>query len=195
MKRCWIAIIAIVLPVAALGKRLPPSPQTAVSGSGPGCFATLQEAVDASSDGDRIEAEADLLGGVVVNVDVQIVGQGSGLTTISGGGPVLTIGKFRAKHEPEVVIEGVTITDGETRSSGTSEPFVGEEGVIAAGGGIEVLPDKHFNGRAKLKVVDSVISGNRVAPEQSLPIGPECPGGDPCPFAMASGGGIETWDG
>src|SRR5262249_47222507 len=35
-------------------------------------------------------------------------------------------------------------------------------------------------------------TGNRVAPSDTAPFGPPCPGG-PCPFAFAGGGGIDSW--
>jgi hypothetical protein len=43
-----------------------------------------------------------------------------------------------------------------------------------------------------VRISDSVISGNRVAPSRTANIGPPCPSG-PCPFAGAVGGGIDAW--
>jgi hypothetical protein len=53
---------------------------------------------------------------------------------------VLTSGEFGTSSEPTVSIEGLTITGGITRSSPESTPFTGQEGVSAAGGGVEIPP-------------------------------------------------------
>jgi hypothetical protein len=131
-------------------------------------------------------------GGVTIDVSVKLVGAGAGHTIISGGGPVLTIGEFGASTEPTVSIEGVTITGGITRSSPESTPFTGQEGVFAAGGGMEIPPNEDFSGGATVTIASSVITGNRVAPSDTAPFGPPCPSG-PCPFAFAGGGGIDSW--
>ncbi len=160
---------------------------------GPGCYSTLQAAVDAAHDGDSITiASGTYAGGVTIDVSVRLVGAGANQTVISGGGPVLTIGSFGSSSEPTVSIEGVTITGGVTRSSPESMPFVGQEGVFALGGGVEIPPNADFTGGATVTITDSVITGNRVAPTATLPFGPPCPNG-PCPFALAAGGGIDNW--
>jgi hypothetical protein len=158
-----------------------------------GCYSTLQAAVDAAGNGDTIHiARGIYAGGVTVDVSVNLVGEGARSTTIRGGGPVLTIGTFGASTEPTVSIKGVKITGGVTRSSPESEPFVGEKGVFALGGGIEIPPNADFSGGATVTIKDSVITGNRVAPKATVPSGLDCP--DPgCPFAMAGGGGIDSW--
>ncbi|HSC49710.1 MAG TPA: hypothetical protein VLD16_05545, partial [Gaiellaceae bacterium] len=71
-------------------------------------------------------------------------------------------------------------------------PFTGQEGVFAAGGGVEIPPNADFSGGATVTITNSVITGNRVAPSDTAPFGPPCPGG-PCPFAFAGGGGIDSW--
>jgi hypothetical protein len=160
---------------------------------GPGCYSTLQNAVDAAHDGDTIAiAPGTYAGGVSIDVSVKLAGAGADQTMISGGGPVLTIGTFGASSEPTVSIDGVTITGGITRSSPESTPFVGQEGVIALGGGIEIPPNADFTGGATVTITNSVITGNRVAPTATLPLGPPCPSG-PCPFALAAGGGVDNW--
>jgi hypothetical protein len=131
-------------------------------------------------------------GGVTIDVSVNLVGAGAGRTIISGGGPVLTIGEFGASSEPTVSIEGVTITGGVTRSSPESAPFTGEEGVFAAGGGVEIPPNADFSGGATVTISKSIITGNRVAPSATVSSGLPCPGGD-CPFALAGGGGVDSW--
>jgi hypothetical protein len=166
-----------------------------------GCpYTQLAPALAAAKDGDTIKmAPGTYAGGVTIDVSVKIVGAGPGSTTISGGGPVLTIGTFGAASEPTLSIDGVTITGGVTRSSPESVPFTGKEGVFAAGGGVEIPPNGDFSGGAAVTITNSVITGNRVAPTDTvgptpdqLPFWPVCPGG-PCPFAGASGGGIDNW--
>ena len=169
------------------------SPGRLCVGSGPGCYATIQAAVDAAHKGDTIAVEpGTFAGGVTIDVSIRLVGAGAGQTIINGGGPVLTIGEFGASDEPTVSIDGVTITGGVTRSSPESTPFTGQDGVFAAGGGVEIPPNADFSGGATVTITNSVISGNRVAPTDTAPFGPPCPGG-PCPFAFAGGGGIDSW--
>lgn len=157
------------------------------------CFATIQAALRAASDGDTIRIAAGIWGGgVTVTKSVRLVGAGAGTTIIRGGGPVLTIGIFKATAEPTVSIEGVTITGGVARSSPVSIPFVGHRGVWALGGGVEIPPNADFSGGATVTITDSVITRNRVAPARTVPSGIPCPGGE-CPFAFAGGGGIDTW--
>src|SRR5262249_46901437 len=116
-------------------------------------------------------------------------GAGAGRTIISGGGPVITIGKIFAASEPTVSIDGVTITGGVTRSSPESVPCTGKAGAWAAGGGIEVPPGTDFSGGAcndfgggaTVTISNSVITGNRVAPSDTVNF-----------IARAFGGGIDT---
>ena len=159
-----------------------------------GCrYTQLAPAVAAAQNGDTIRmGRGTYHGGVTVDVSVKLVGSGAGRTIISGGGPVLTIGEFGASTEPTVSIERVTITRGVTRSSPESTPFTGQEGIVAAGGGVEIPPNEDFSGGATVKIANSVITGNRVAPSESAPFGPPCPAG-PCPFAFAGGGGVDSW--
>ena len=64
---------------------------------------------------------------------------------------------------------------------------------MAEGGGIEIPPNADFTGGATVTISNSVITGNRVAPTQTLPFGPPCPGNVNCPYAAANGGGIDSW--
>jgi hypothetical protein len=159
-----------------------------------GCsYTQLAPALDAAQNGDTIKIGPGTYdGGVTIAVSVKLVGAGANRTIISGGGPVVTIGEFGASAEPTVSIDAVTITDGITRSSPESTPFTGQEGVFAAGGGVEIPPNADFSGGATVTIANSVITGNRVAPSDTAPFGPDCPGG-PCPFAFAGGGGIDSW--
>ncbi len=159
-----------------------------------GCpYSQLAPALAMAKDGDTIEiGPGTYSGGVTVDVSVKIVGAGAGSTIISGGGSVLTIGSFGADAEPTVSIDGVSITGGVAQSSPESVPFTGQEGVWAAGGGVEIPPNAQFTGGATVTISNSAITGNRVAPTATLPFGPPCPSG-PCPFALAAGGGVDNW--
>jgi len=186
-------VLALSIGIAVIGGLAVPSLAVAAGlcVGGPGCYPTLQAAVDAAHDGDTIRvAPGTYAGGVTIDASVRLAGAGPRATIISGGGPVLTIGVVGASSEPAVSIDGVTITGGVSRSSPLAP--LGPEGVIALGGGIEVPPNADFSGGAAVTISNSVITGNRVAPAATAPLGPACPGG-PCPFALAGGGGIDTW--
>jgi hypothetical protein len=194
MKR--IALVASLILVGGVMPFVSVSPafaRTLCVDDKAGCFSTLQAAVDAAGNGDTIHiAHGTFAGGVRIDVSVNLVGEGARSTTIRGGGPVLTIGIFGASIEPTVLIKGVTITGGITRSSPESEPFTGKKGVFAVGGGVEIPPNADFSGGATVTIKDSVITGNRVAPRATIPSGLNC--SDPgCPFALAGGGGIDSW--
>jgi hypothetical protein len=196
MRKLAVLALTLIATLAAASAAASPkaSPGRLCVGSGPGCYPTIQAAVDAAHDGDTVAIEpGTFAGGVTIDVSIRLVGAGAGRTIISGGGPVLTIGEFGASDEPTVSIVGVTITGGVTRSSPESTPFTGQEGVFAAGGGVEIPPNADFTGGAKVTIVNSVISGNRVAPTDTVPGDADCPGGDKCPFAFAGGGGIDSW--
>jgi hypothetical protein len=162
-------------------------------GHAPGCYPTIQAAVDAAQDGDTIRIErGTFAGGITIDKSISLVGAGRRATTISGGGPVVTIGEFLGAAEPTMTISGVTITGGVSTSSPLSTEWVGEENVIALGGGVEILPAEDYTTGATVTITNSIITGNRAAPTTTLPFGPPCPDG-PCPFAWAKGGGIDNW--
>ena len=163
---------------------------------GPG--ESIQKAINAAHSGDVIRiGPGTYAGGVTIDKSVEVIGSGAGKTIIKGGGPVLTIGKAFAAHEPKVTISKVKITGGHTTSSPISKLYVGKKNVIALGGGISIPPGKYFRDHitpgATVKVTDSVITNNRVGPTATVPFGPPCPGGRNCPFAYAGGGGIDNW--
>jgi hypothetical protein len=161
--------------------------------SKPGCFATIQAALDAAHDGDVVQVGPGTYpGGLTIERSIKLAGAGVGATVISGGGPVLTIGSIGAASEPTVQISGVAITGGVSRTSPVSIPFVGKAGVFATGGGVEIVPNADFTGGATVTITNSLISSNRAAPTDTVDSGLDCPGGD-CPFAFAGGGGIDSW--
>ena len=167
-----------------------------------GCaFSQIAPAIAAASSGDTIQVAAGIYdGGFTIEKSVKLVGAGSGSTIVKGGGSVITVGSFGASSEPTVSISGVTITGGVAHSSPESTPFVGEEGVFAVGGGVEIPPNADFSGGAAVTISNSVITDNRAAPTTAVDSGLPCPpdititciNGD-LPFALAGGGGIDNW--
>jgi hypothetical protein len=197
--KIWLLAGLLAVVAAAIGSGHASAATQAVCPSG--CtFTQIAPALAAAKNGDTISISAGTYnGGLTIDKSVKLVGAGSGRTMISGGGPVLTIGTFGASSEPTVTIDGVTITGGVTRSSPESTPFTGHEGVFAAGGGVEIPPNADFTGGATVTIANSAITGNRVAPTdtvgprpEQLPFWPICPTG-PCPFAGAFGGGVDNW--
>jgi hypothetical protein len=186
-------IVLLVLGAGAL-TAAPAAPAATRCVGGPGCYPTVQAAIDAADDGDTIAlAAGTFAGGVTIEKSVRVRGVSAGQTIIRGGGPVVTIGRFGAVHEPTVTLDRLTVTGGQTSSSWLSDQVIGTPGVAAKGGGISVPPAAHFRPGATLVIRDSVIAGNRAAPVTSIPSGnAACPDG-PCPFATAQGGGIDTW--
>jgi hypothetical protein len=144
----------------------------------PGCFSTIQAAVDAAHDGDTIRVgPGTFAGGITILKSVDLVGVSSGATIIDGGGPVITIGAFMGP-QPRVSISRVTITGG----------LVDTEGVAAGGGVLIPFPGPGLP-VATVSISDSVIAENRVSPSGLFPAGPFC---GPSPCAVAWGGGIDS---
>jgi len=196
--RARSAAITIATTTAAVVLPAVPAGAATITVCHSGCtYSQLAPALAAAHDGDTIKVgRGTYAGGVTITTSITLRGAGSSATVISGGGPVLTVGAFGASSEPRVAIAGVTIRGGVTRSSQESEAFVGKPGVLALGGGIEVPPDASQSSGAEVTITDSVVSGNQVAPTATVPSGlSECPRfpQDMCPFAIAGGGGINTW--
>jgi hypothetical protein len=197
LRRCALLGAVLIAP-AWFGMARASAANLTVCASG--CaYTQIAAAVAAAHSGDIVNvAPGTYLGGFTIDQNLTLNGSGAGCTIISGNPPapagsVLTIGVYGASSEPTVSISGVTITGGVARSSPVSIPFVGEAGVIAAGGGVEIPPNAAFTGGATVTISNSVITGNRVAPTHTLAIGPPCPGNVRCPFAEADGGGIDSW--
>jgi hypothetical protein len=164
---------------------------------GPGCYGTIQAAVNAAHNGDTVRVNAGTFhGGITIDVSISLVGAGAGSTIVKGGGHVFTIGAFNVPQslEPTVSLSGLTITGGNARTSPISLDAFGLAGVIALGGGVEIPPaSMPLGGGATVTITDSVITGNRAAPTRTRPVGGPCPGNVQCPFAQAGGGGIDNW--
>jgi len=155
-------------------------------GPGAGCFATLQAAAAAAQDGDTIKlGPGTFAGGVTIDKSVALVGAGATVTTIKGGGPVLTIGRDVDPAGLSVSIRGVTVTGGVNSTKPDPE--------VTFGGGIWIptsqLPVPPFNGTgATVSISDSTITGNTVTTHTAIPAGQFCP--FECGFA--NGGGIDN---
>jgi fibronectin-binding autotransporter adhesin len=189
---CALAVLSLVGAGQASAATLSVCPS--------GCaFSQIAPAIAAASPGDTIQVAAGTYtGGFTIDRSLKLAGAGAGLTIISGGGPVITLGTFDAASEPTVSISGVTITGGVTHSS-FAAAFVGDN-VIALGGGISVPPGANFAPGATVTIADSVITGNRVAPLAAIDSGLPCPSditisciNGHLPFAQAAGGGINTF--
>jgi hypothetical protein len=182
MKRLALALLLSTLAGVAVAPAV--ASASLCVGTKPGCYSTLAAAVAAAHDGDTIKiAKGTYGGGVTIDKSVSLVGAGAGKTTISGSGPVLTIGTFHAASEPTVSLQGLTITGGDTTSS------FGTAGSRAVGGGIQIPPNAACQGGATVTISDSVISGNTAQPSATGTDASPCPG-SPTHFALAGGGGI-----
>ncbi|HEY3953660.1 MAG TPA: hypothetical protein VGM53_09810 [Streptosporangiaceae bacterium] len=163
-----------------------------------GCqYTQISTAAAAARDGDTIRVgPGRYRGGVRIEASLRLAGAGPRSTVIAGGGHVVTVGAIGAAREPVVSISGVRITGGVARSSPVSAPFTGRGGVLAGGGGVEIPPQAISaegvpSGGATVVISGSVIDGNRADPAHTVPSGLPCAAR--CPFALAAGGGIESW--
>jgi len=163
------------------------------------CFTSVAAALGAADDGGTVRLPAGTFsGGITVTKSITLAGAGADQTVLKGGGPVLTIGKFGDSAPPTVTVRDLTVTGGRTTSGVFSQVLAGQEGVWATGGGISVpLSSIDFDtgeiGRgATVRLVRTVVEGNGAAPVRTVDSGLPCPGASQCPFALASGGGIDT---
>jgi hypothetical protein len=169
------AATAVTAIVCAAGTEPARSASMLCVGAKTGCFATIQAALDVAEDGDTIAiGPGRFAGGIMVLKSVQLVGAGVGATTIEGGGPVLTIGEVEGVDQPTVSISRVTITGGFNDSA--------PESFAASGGGVWIPPGSGNTTGATVSISDSVITGNRAAPETAVPL---C--GHVCGFAAGAG--------
>ena len=175
-----------LLTALALASGAGATPATLCVGPQAGCYSQIQPALDAASDGDTIAIGAGkFAGGITISKSVHVQGAGAGKTTISGGGPVVTI--FRA-DDPEglnVSLDGVTITGGVNNSQPDPE--------VTFGGGIAIpvaqLDQPPYNGTgATVAISNSVVTGNTVTSNSVIP--PGFCGDRACGFN--DGGGIDN---
>ncbi len=152
----------------------------------PGCFSTVQAAVDAADDGDTITiGPGTFAGGITIDKSVELIGADAHATVIKGGGPVITIGTLFAPTKPTVSISRVTVTGGLTTTKPPAYMFT-------EGGGVWIPPAEGDTTGATVSISDSVISQNIVAPSTAdpSPTDPPEPPCGPLGCAFARGGGI-----
>jgi hypothetical protein len=180
--RLWAPVVTPARVAVVAAAKKPGPPVTLCVGGKPkaACYPSIQAAVDAAHDGDTIKiAPGTYVGGVVIEVSVDVVGAGAEKTIIKGGGPVLTLGTDGAPTEPTISIRGVTITGGVNNSKPSD--------AVTFGGGIWI-PQGETVG-ATVTIDDSAITGNRVTAASVIPPGDFC-GPLPCGFTL--GGGIDN---
>ena len=181
-----IALAACVIGAAGVAfsaSTAAAAPRTLCVGSKPGCFLTIQPAVNAAHDGDTIAiAPGTYPGGVTIDVSVTVVGAGAASTIIKGGGPVLTLGVPGAPNPPTISITGVTVTGGVANGDGNVT-------FVALGGGVLIPGSTANTAGAAVTIRNSVITGNRATPATTVGSGEPC-GSSDCPFAGGFGGGI-----
>src|SRR5438093_6873860 len=150
----------IVVVGAALWYVGSASAATLCVGPQAGCFSQLQPAVAAAHDGDTITvAPGTYAGGVTIDKSIRLQGAGAAQTVISGGGPVLTIGRATDPTDETVSIDGVTVT------GGVNDSQPGD--AVTFGGGIWIptsqLDHPPFNGLgATVSISNSIITDNTV---------------------------------
>jgi hypothetical protein len=193
MKRLAVItlVAAVALATAATGES---AQQGIMCIGGPHCYASLAAALAVAGDGDTIRINpGNYAGGVSVTHSVRLLGSGARTTSISGGGPVLTIGS--PTSAPTVTIAGLTIKNGLTTtnphapSCGLDVPVCGPgyADATATGGGIET-----FAGTT-VTLLFSIVTGNRASPALvTNSVKATCATG-PCPAAFGDGAGIDLW--
>ena len=173
--KTFATLLAVLLSIGlAAGANAATHTSTLCVGNHAGCYATIQDGLNAAPNGATIRILAGTYaGGITIDKDIRLQGAGARATVINGGGPVVTIGSAGAPTEPTVSLSGVTITGGLNTAT------------RALGGGIYV-PASSAGPGATVRISDSAISGNRAAPAST---GPGC---GSHPFGGASGGGIDN---
>ncbi len=188
MKRIGLVVLtAAAAATLATPVALPAVAVAAQAGSdpcvgGPGCYATLAQAIAAAPPGSTVHLNAGVFaGGVIIKKDLKLVGEGASRSIVKGGGPAIEIVSPKT-GTPTVAVQGLTVTGGVT---------TGDENGL--GGGIYIPRTDTGETGATVTLRDVVVAGNKVMPGKTVPSndGSACPGG-PCPYAGAYGGGIEN---
>ena len=154
-----LPLVAAATAAVALFAAAPSSAGAATlcAGPRPGCFPTIQAAVDAAHDGDTVAvAPGAFAGGITITKNIALVGSGAGKTIVRGGGPVITIGQSATGPTLTVSISRLTITGGvNTTTPASFDPF---------GGGVLIYPTAQ-GATNVVTISDSVITGNRSGAE------------------------------
>jgi hypothetical protein len=183
-----VLVIAIAAPASGAALRDRGGAASLCVGRQPGCYGSIQAAIDAAPDGATITVgPGTFAGGITIAKSLTLRGAAAAATVISGGSPVLTIGVADAATEPVVTLRGVTITGGVAMTNPT-DPVPQRD----FGGGILIPWAADGATGATVTISDSVVTGNRATPTTTTPSGVECPNG-PCPFARGDGGGIGNY--
>jgi len=182
-----LIVAAVAMAASAVFAGASPAARSATTaslcvGAKPGCFASIQAAVDAARDGDTIDIGAGTFqGGVTIAKSVHLVGVSAAATVVSGGGPVVTIGQFEGDNGGlQVALSGLTITGGLNDTPG-----------FAAGGGVWIPQGSGDATGATVSIDSSIIRANKAAPKATFSDsdpGPCDVPQDEC--AIGSGGGI-----
>jgi hypothetical protein len=183
--RTKVALLVLVAGGALGGASAASAAQKAATlcvGAQPGCYATLQAAVDAANDGDTIAVgRGTFAGGVTIAKNLTLAGSGVGQTIIKGGGPVLTIGSFLGADDFTVSIRGVTITGGLNESQ--------PDTAVTFGGGIWIPVAEDQGAGATVSIANSAITNNRVETSSDIAPGGFC---GPLACGFGDGGGIDN---
>jgi hypothetical protein len=188
-----VAALAPVVATALVCVWTAPADAATLTVCESGCaYRQIAPAIQAASPGDEIlVGPGTYRGGFDIPTDLTLAGSGANRTTISGGGPVVTVGTAGASTEPTVQIRDVTITGGRTTSSYDETYFARGGGVLIPPGAV-VNSDHDYAPGATVTIERSDIVGNEAAPSSSVDTGVSC-GAVDCRFAEAAGGGIDSW--
>ncbi len=195
MSRISTAIACAVCALATAGTAVAAPQANTLCVGGPGCYATIQAAVNAAQAGDTIRIGAgSFAGGVTITKTLTLNGVSAGATRIVGGGPVVTIGS--ATTSPTVSLTSLTITGGLATSNpqapacGPDVPTCGPgyADSTALGGGIEAFP------HSTVTATHVAVTGNRAIPARTTTsVKAVCPGNVPCSASFGDAAGIDNW--
>ena len=201
MRRLVLAFCVAVAGAALAAGAAQSAPKGAVLcvGKAPHCYPTIQAAVER---GERRRHDSARLRDVRRRDHDHEEHQPRRLrgraTVISGGGPVLTIGTLGAATEPTVAISGVKITGGVTSQRRARDQFTGaaftarrRRHLRPAGRQLRAGRDGDRQQQRRQRQPRRSHERSARLPDQ-VSFWPACPTG-PCPYAGASGGGIDNW--